>query len=105
MADNRAGGPATHTATNDFDTRILFGSAAPQIAMHVVRVHEQLLMATERLSDEQLAWSPNVDAPPIQFHLWHIARYADRFRSPLRGSCGCPTSDRAHPRRSGLRKS
>jgi hypothetical protein len=80
MTDTRAGGFATHVGTDDPARRMLFGSPAAQVATWVARTQEQLLMATERLSEEQMAWRPNSDAPPIQFHLWHIARYADRFQ-------------------------
>jgi hypothetical protein len=80
MTASGAGHSAAHAGSTNPDTQLLFASAARQVAMHFARVHEQLLVATEKLNEEQLTWRPNDDAPPIQFHLWHIARYADRFQ-------------------------
>ena len=46
-----------------------------------------LLPVTDDLTDEQLSKRPSQTAPPIGWHLWHIARWADRFQAsfPKRG--------------------
>ena len=41
-------------------------------------LHEALLRVTEELTPEQFCWLPGPEAPPIGWHLWHIARWADR---------------------------
>ena len=46
-------------------------------------LHEQILKLANRLSDEQLAWRLNVHTPSIAFHLWHIARWADRLQARM----------------------
>jgi len=90
--DGHATAMATHAGSNPAETQILFGSPTAQTAAHLARVHSQLLMAAERLTEEQMAWRPNAEAPAIQFHLWHIARYADRFQvtvaKPVRSVAG-----------------
>jgi hypothetical protein len=39
--------------------------------------------AIEQLSVEQFGYAPGPDAPPIGWHLWHIARWADRFQASI----------------------
>ena len=46
-------------------------------------LHEQILKLANSLSDEQLAWRLNVHTPSIAFHLWHIARWADRLQARM----------------------
>lgn len=41
------------------------------------KTHRLVLETVEDLSDDQLAYRPNPTTPPIVFHLWHLARYAD----------------------------
>jgi hypothetical protein len=43
--------------------------------------HGWLRNATEDLSDKQMAKQPGLEAPPIGWHLWHIARWADRLQA------------------------
>ena len=38
------------------------------------------------LTDEQLSWQPNSTTPSIRFHLFHIARWADRLHQLLTGA-------------------
>lgn len=38
------------------------------------------------LSEEQLRWQPNATTPSIRFHLFHIARWADRLHQLLTGA-------------------
>ena len=37
------------------------------------------------LTEEQLRWQPNPTTPSIRFHLFHIARWADRLHQILTG--------------------
>src|SRR6476659_2667371 len=45
--------------------------------------NEQVLKLANRVSDEQLAWRLNLHTPSISFHLWHIARWADRLQARI----------------------
>ena len=56
-------------------------SAVDVVNGGIARLHEQVLKLANRLSDEQLAWRLNVHTPSISFHLWHIARWADRLQA------------------------
>lgn len=60
-----------------------FESAAALAALHVRYVHEHVLAAVSELTDEQLAWRPGPTAPGAWFHLWHVARWADRLQAAL----------------------
>ena len=40
--------------------------------------HRALLKFAEGLTDEQLARQPSPAAPPIGWHIFHVARWADR---------------------------
>jgi len=42
-----------------------------------------LRRTVENLSAEQFSRAPGETAPPIGWHLWHIARWADRFQASL----------------------
>ena len=42
-----------------------------------LRTHRRVLEVVADLTDDQLSHSPNPTTPPIAFHLWHLARYAD----------------------------
>ena len=44
-------------------------------------IHTRLLAVTADLPEEQFLWRPGPMAPPIGWHLWHIARWADRFQT------------------------
>jgi len=58
-------------------------SAVDVVNGGIARLHEQVLKLVNRLSDEQLAWRLNVHTPSISFHLWHIARWADRLQARI----------------------
>lgn len=45
--------------------------------------HGLVFKLVEPLSEEQLVWRHNLRAPSIAFHLWHMARWADRFQAHL----------------------
>ena len=41
------------------------------------RTHRLVLKTVADLTNDQLRSQPNLTTPPIAFHLWHLARYAD----------------------------
>ena len=45
------------------------------------RTHEAILKLCDSLSDEEIVLRPSQAAPPIGWHLWHIARWADHFQA------------------------
>jgi hypothetical protein len=49
--------------------------------MHTI--DEQLLTVLRNTNEKQLRWSDGPTAPSIAFHIWHIARYADRNQAML----------------------
>ena len=58
--------------------------AASRFLVGFIRyAHQSLLEVAQDLSDEQLAWRAARRAPPIRFHLWHIARWADHLQAAL----------------------
>ncbi len=38
------------------------------------------------LSEEQLRWQPNPTTPAVRFHLFHVARWADRLHQLMTGA-------------------
>jgi len=61
----------------------MVSSTVDDVTDGIVQLHEQVLKLANRLSDEQLAWRLNVHTPSISFHLWHIARWADRLQARI----------------------
>jgi uncharacterized damage-inducible protein DinB len=53
------------------------------ILERVQKTHQRLLEIGADLSDAQLRWSPGPRAPSIAFHIWHMARWADRLQATL----------------------
>jgi len=49
----------------------------------ITRLHEQVVKLANRLSDEQLSWRLNLHTPSIAFHVWHMARWADRLQARI----------------------
>jgi hypothetical protein len=47
------------------------------------KTHRRLLEIVDDLSEPQLNWRPGPRAPSIGFHLWHMARWADRLQATL----------------------
>ena len=47
------------------------------------KTHQRLLEIVDDLSEPQLIWRPGPHAPSIGFHLWHMARWADRLQATL----------------------
>ena len=65
------------------------GSPCRAIAARTAQAHELILKVAAELSDEQLTRrpadvAPSV-APPVAWHLWHIARWADFVQASLNG--------------------
>jgi hypothetical protein len=56
---------------------------APLVTARIARTHDWLLSTTGQLSDEELSWRAGPRAPAIGFHVWHVARWADRLQSKL----------------------
>lgn len=48
--------------------------------------HALVLKVIDRLDDQQIRWSPNKTTPPIAFHLWHLARWADYVQEMITGT-------------------
>ena len=46
-------------------------------------IHDGLIRAGEVVNADQFVHVFSQDAPPIGWHLWHIARFADRLQSKL----------------------
>jgi DinB superfamily len=56
------------------------------LAGRLAITHRQLLDAAEACTDEDLTWRPGPTSPPIAFHLWHTARWADRWAETVGGA-------------------
>jgi hypothetical protein len=56
-----------------------------EIAKQYQRTHEDLLHLVDRLTDEQIAWTPNATTPSVGFHVWHLARWADYLQEMING--------------------
>jgi hypothetical protein len=46
--------------------------------------HDATLAAVDGLEEPELTASRGPTAPPVSFHLWHVARWADRMAAHLR---------------------
>lgn len=57
--------------------------AAQVIIARIKMVQAWILQATEKLSEEDLSQPLGTTAPPIGWHLWHIARWTDRVQASL----------------------
>jgi len=51
------------------------------ITQRIQGTHKLMLDVTTGLDAEQLGRQPGPDAPPIGWHLWHAARFADRLQA------------------------
>ena len=49
----------------------------------VYSVHEWLIQAGESVNGDQFAHVFSTNAPPIGWHLWHMARFGDRLQSKM----------------------
>jgi hypothetical protein len=57
-----------------------------QLSIERRETHNRVLALVQDLSDDQLAWRPTLAAPPIGFHVWHLARWADLDRAIVEGT-------------------
>lgn len=55
------------------------------IVFNYQRTHERAIGVVSELSDGQLKWRPNLTAPSIGFHIWHMARWADDLVETIKG--------------------
>ena len=55
------------------------------IVFNYQRTHELAIGVVSELSDNQLKWRPNLTAPSIGFHIWHMARWADDLVETIKG--------------------
>ena len=56
---------------------------AASLADGIAWTHQAILRLVEDISDEMLAKPPSATAPPIGWHVFHIARWADRLQASL----------------------
>ena len=49
------------------------------------QTHQRVLALAADLTDDQLRWRPDLHAPGIGFHIWHLARWADHDRQIIGG--------------------
>lgn len=49
------------------------------------QTHERILKMAEQLTDEQLRTSPFPQGHTVNFHIWHVARWADHFQAAAPG--------------------
>jgi hypothetical protein len=59
------------------------GPIGTMIYERVQKTHRRLLEICEDLSEAQLRCRPGPHAPSIAFHVWHMARWADRLQATL----------------------
>ena len=58
-------------------------TSASLISARTTRAHEQVLRLTEDLPEAVLRWQAGPRAPAICFHVWHLARWADKVQASL----------------------
>jgi hypothetical protein len=61
------------------------------IVQRILLTHQWILEATKSLSQDQFSRVLGNNAPPVGWHLWHIARFADRLQAsfnPPEGDAG-----------------
>jgi hypothetical protein len=56
---------------------------ARELAERLAKTHARLIEIVADLSEDQVGWRLDLHAPPIGFHLWHMARWADRVQATL----------------------
>jgi hypothetical protein len=66
--------------------RALVAVLLDQLSHERRETHNRVLTLLQDLSDDQLAWRPTLAAPPIGFHVWHLARWADHDRAVVEGT-------------------
>ena len=63
-------------------TKTITGEVLDSWFMHFA--HRALIKITEDLSEEQFARRRSAEAPPVGWHLFHVARLADRLQANFR---------------------
>jgi hypothetical protein len=58
-------------------------TTAASIAGRIRWTHERFLSVTEDLAEVQMRQQPSSTAPPIGWHVFHVARWTDRFQASL----------------------
>jgi len=58
-------------------------SVTGELSDRMKQINEQLIAVLQRSSDEQLYWRQGPTTPSIGFHIWHVARWADRNQALL----------------------
>ncbi len=60
-------------------------SIMSEISKQYRSTQEDLLNLVDRLTDEQIRWTPNATTPSIGFHVWHVARWTDYLQEMING--------------------
>jgi hypothetical protein len=55
------------------------------LKQEIRETNSRVVRAAEDLTDEQVAWQPGGTIPPIGFHIWHSARWADNDQATISG--------------------
>lgn len=64
------------------------GGLAEITLARIQGTHQMLLLTTKELAETGFAWVPGPQAPPIGWHLWHIARWTDRLQASFPAADG-----------------
>ncbi len=56
-----------------------------QLVERLKQTHSFLLEVSQNVAEDQFARPPGESSPPIGWHLWHVARWADRLQASLPG--------------------
>jgi DinB family protein len=62
---------------------MMSSSLTQMILERIRKTHQRLLEVVDDLPEQQISWRPGAQAPSIGFHLWHMARWADRLQATL----------------------
>jgi hypothetical protein len=63
-----------------------FRDAPNPTAFEMQQAYRWVWALVADLSEEQLRWQPNPTTPAVRFHLFHIARWADRLHQLMTGA-------------------
>lgn len=55
------------------------------IGLRVRQGHELVLEMACKATDDELGWRAGAPDPSIAFHVWYLARWADRMQATLPG--------------------
>ena len=65
--------------------------------LYVQWTHRSLLTTSEALTPEQFGHQPGVTSPPIGWHLFHMARWADRLQASFSPNVSAAVADACYP--------